>query len=380
MLNTNFSPWPSFSSEESDAISEILLSNKVNYWTGNIGKKFEKEFAEYTDTKYGIAVFNGTVAIDLAFNAIDLNRGDEVIVTPKTFIASASSIALAGAKPVFADIDLNSQNITAETIKPHITDNTKAIICVHLAGWPCEMDEILDLAAEHNLYVIEDCAQAHGAKYKGKSVGSFGDIGCWSFCQDKIMTTGGEGGMVTTNSEKLWNKMWSYKDHGKSWDTVYKKNHPPGFRWLHESYGTNFRMTEIQAKIGSIQLKKLEEWNKKRNSNMKEIYDSIRDFNYIRIPDVPNYIRHAAYKCYFFIENGKRDEILNHLNNKGLPAMVGSCSEVYREKAFSELKVQRQKNAKELTDTSLSLFVHPTLTKEEVKKICTILKEVLSQF
>ena len=241
MLNTQFSPWPSFTQEEADVVSTVLLSNKVNYWTGQEGREFEKEFAAWSGCEYAIALANGTVAIDAALIALGVGEGDDVIVTPRTFLASASSIVSVGANPVFADLDAESANITAETIKRVLTPRTKAIICVHLAGWPCDMDPIMALADEHGLYVIEDCAQAHGAKYKGKPVGGIGHIGAWSFCQDKIMSTGGEGGMVTTNDRELWSKMWSYKDHGKSWKAVYERQHPPGFRWLHESMGTNGR-------------------------------------------------------------------------------------------------------------------------------------------
>jgi len=220
MLNTPFSPWPSFTQEEADTISKVLLSNKVNYWTGNEGKKFEKEFAAFVNVKYAVAVANGSVALELALRALDIGKNDEVIVTSRTFLASVSSIVMVGATPIFADVDINSQNITAESIHKVISKKTKAIICVHLAGWPCEMDPIITLAEDNGLYVIEDCAQAHGASYKGKSVGSIGHVGCWSFCQDKIMSTAGEGGMVTTNDESLWLKMWSYKDHGKSWKEI----------------------------------------------------------------------------------------------------------------------------------------------------------------
>lgn len=259
MLNTKFSPWPSFTQEEADKVSEILLSNKVNYWTGQEGREFECEFAAFTDSEYAIAVGNGTLALDLALVSLGIgarNGGsadDEVVVTSRTFLASASSIVTAGAKPVFADVDTNSQNITADTVSAVLTDNTRGIIAVHLAGFACEMDELMTLAKARGIYVIEDCAQAHGARYKGRSVGSIGHIGCWSFCQDKIMTTGGEGGMVTTNDKALWSTMWSYKDHGKSFDAVYNQEHPPGFRWLHESFGTNWRLTEMQSAIGRIQ-------------------------------------------------------------------------------------------------------------------------------
>ena len=317
MLNTQLSPWPCFSEQEVEAVSAVLRSNKVNYWTGQESRLFEKEFAKYTDSKYAIALANGTLALDLALYALGIGQGDEVIVTSRTFIASISSIINAGAIPVFADVELDSQNISAATIAPVISDKTKAIICVHLAGWPCEMDDIMALAHIHSLYVIEDCAQAHGAKYKGRSVGSIGHVGAWSFCQDKIMTTGGEGGMLTTNDEQLWRKAWAFKDHGKSYAAVYEKDHPPGFRWLHESFGTNWRLTEMQSAIGRIQLTRMAEWTEKRNDNARRIYQSANEFSFCKIPQWPNNIQHAHYKCYVQIEtelliNGwTRDKIEN---------------------------------------------------------------------
>lgn len=386
MLNTQLPNWPSFSQEEADAISRTLLSNKVNYWTGNECREFEKEFAAWCGTQYAVALANGTVALDVALKALDIGQGDEVIVTSRTFLASVSCIVTAGATPVFADVDRNNQNISAETIRPVITPKTRAIICVHLAGWPCEMDEIMQLAKENNLYVIEDCAQAHGATYKGKMVGSIGHIGAWSFCQDKIMTTGGEGGMVTTNDRELWSKMWSYKDHGKSWAAIYEREHPAGFRWLHESFGTNWRMLEIQAVIGRIQLKKMPEWSEQRRQHANGIWQVAKSLKGLRAPEIPNYIRHAAYKCYVFVEpeqlkpDWSRDRILHELNAVGIPCYSGSCSEVYLEAAFNNTSwrpKERLKIAKELGETSLMFLVHPTLREEHIKQICRILTTVI---
>ncbi len=272
MLNGPFSPWPSFTEEEAEAVQRVLLSNKVNYWTGQEGREFEREFAAFAGTDHAIAVANGTVALDLAFKGLGIGEGDEVIVTSRTFLASASSIVTAGAVPVFADVDRDSQNITPETVAEKITPRTRAIMAVHLAGWPCEMDGLMALAGQHDLYVIEDCAQAHGASYKKRSVGSIGHVGAWSFCQDKIMSTGGEGGMVTTNDRGLWKRMWADKDHGKSWEAVYEREHPPGFRWLHESFGTNGRLTEMQSAIGRIQLTRMPEWTTARHCENKSIY------------------------------------------------------------------------------------------------------------
>ena len=387
IMNKDFSSWPSYSLKEIAAVKKVLSSNKVNYWTGDECRKFEKEFSEYFNTKFAIALANGTVAIDLALKAINIKKGDEVIVTSRTFIASVSCIVNAGGIPIFADVCLNSQNFRSHNIEKLITKKTKAILCVHLAGWPCEMDNIMKIANNNKLFVIEDCAQAHGAMYKGRSVGSIGHIGCWSFCQDKIMTTGGEGGMVTTNSKKLWEKMWSYKDHGKSFYSVYNKKHADGFKWLHESFGTNWRMTEIQASIGRIQLHKMNHWTKKRNQNQNLIWNSCRSLQLIRTPKFNEKSWkffhegnvHAAYKCYIFINKEKlkngwtRNKIVNEINNLGVPCFSGSCSEVYLEKAFLKANLRpknRLKSAKELGETSLCFLVHPNLTKKEIEQTC----------
>jgi len=397
MLNTQFSPWPSFTQEEADAVSQVLLSNKVNYWTGTECREFEKEFAAWAGTDYAVALANGTLALDVALQAMGIGEGDEVIVTPRSFIASVSTVVNAGAIPVFADVDNNTGNISATTIAPKITDKTKAIICVHLAGWPCDMDEIMALAKQHNLWVIEDCAQAHGAKYKGKPVGSIGHVGAWSFCQDKIMTTGGEGGMVTTNDKALWQKMWEYKDHGKNYDSIYHKQHPPGFRWLHDSFGTNWRMMEMQAVIGRIQLKKMAEWTKIRTQNAKILRDALTQFSggqqFLRIPDIEFHqvmggdSVHAYYKYYVYVrpenlpENINRDSILNALNEKKIPCFSGSCSEIYLEKAFDNHPSRpnaRLTVAKELGETSLMFLIHPTLTTNEMQTIATTTVDVLT--
>ena len=387
MLNSPFSPWPSFTQEEADAVQNILLSNKVNYWTGQEGRGFEKEFASFADCKYAVALGNGTLALDIALKAMNIGAGDEVITTPRTFLASASSIVTAGAMPVFADVDLNSQNITAESILKVLTPQTKAVIVVHLAGMPAEMDEIMALSQEHGFYVIEDCAQAHGAKYKGRSVGSIGHAGAWSFCQDKIMSTGGEGGMVTTNDEALWKKMWSYKDHGKSWDAIYNREHPPGFRWLHESFGTNWRMTEMQAAIGRIQLTRMKYWTAARQGNANQIDKAAANFDFIRLVEVPEYSEHAEYKHYMFIkpeflaDGWDRDRIVNEIVAAGVPCFQGSCSEVYLEKAFDGTGFrpeERLPNAKELGETSLMFLVHPTLTQVEIDKTVSVIKDVFA--
>jgi len=386
MLNTPFSPWPSFTEEEADAVKQVLLSNKVNYWTGHECREFEKEFSKFSDSRYAVAVANGTVALDLAFKALGIGVGDEVIVTSRTFIASVSSIVNVGAIPIFADVDRDSQNITPDSITAVLTDKTKAIVAVHLGGWPCEMDSIMTLAKQQDLYVIEDCAQAHGAMYRGMSVGSIGHIGCWSFCQDKIMSTGGEGGMVTTNNEELWSRMWSYKDHGKSWEAIYEREHPSGFRWLHESFGTNWRLTEMQAAIGRIQLNRMNDWQEKRQANSYYLDVVCNEFDTLRVPIVPNYIEHARYKYYVFVRPEKirdgwnRDRIIYEISRQGVPCFQGSCSEVYLEKAFDNTELRPKKRleiAKELGETSLMFLVHPTLKKTEIDKTCNVIEKVM---
>ena len=387
MLNTPFSPWPSFTQQEADGVSRVILSNKVNYWTGTEGREFEKEFASWADSQFAVALGNGTLALDIALKALNVGAGDEVITTPRTFLATASSIVTAGAAPVFADVDLNSQAITAASIKAVLTPKTKVVIVVHLAGMPAEMDELMALSKEHGFYVIEDCAQAHGAKYKGRSVGSIGHVGAWSFCQDKIMTTGGEGGMVTTNSKELWSTMWSYKDHGKSFDAIYNREHPPGFRWLHESFGTNWRMTEMQAVLGRIQLTRMNDWTAKRQAYGAELDKAASGFDCIRLVEVPDYCEHAEYKHYMFIkpeclaEGWDRDRIVNTIVERGVPCFQGSCSEVYLEKAFDNTPWRPEKrlpNAVELGETSIMFLVHPTLTEDEIAKTTQVMKEVFS--
>ncbi|AOE84535.1 DegT/DnrJ/EryC1/StrS family aminotransferase [Pseudomonas sp. TCU-HL1] len=387
MLNTPFSPWPYFSEEEADAVRSVILSNKVNYWTGKECREFEREFADWVGTKHAVALANGTVALDVALKALDIGVGDEIIVTSRTFLASASCIVNAGAVPVFADVDPDSQAITAESIAAVVTARTRAVICVHLAGWPCDMDPIMALAAKHGFYVIEDCAQAHGALYKGRPVGSIGHIGAWSFCQDKIMTTGGEGGMVTTNDTNLWSSMWSFKDHGKSWEAVYEREHPSGFRWLHESFGTNWRMLEVQAVIGRIQLKRMAAWQAARLENANRIWKLSDGLRGLRVPALPDTIRHAAYKCYVFLElselksDWSRDRIIAEITERGVPCYSGTCSEVYLEKAFDGTGWRPQGRlpvAKQLGETSLMFLVHPTLSQAEIDKTCDVLAEVMA--
>ena len=382
---TPFPSWPHFDPDEIASATRVLQSGKVNYWTGEEGRRFEEEFAAQAGCRYGVAVANGTVALELALHALGIGSGDEVILPSRTFIASASCVVMRGAKPVLADIDPDSQNLTAESIRPLITARTKAIIAVHLAGWPCDMDTIMALARERDLKIIEDCAQCHGATYNKRPVGSLGDVGAFSFCQDKIMTTGGEGGMLTTNDEAIWRRAWSFKDHGKSYDAVCHRQHSSGFRWLHESFGTNWRLTEFQSALGRSLLRKLPRMVEIRRRNAAILTQGFTRHDALRIPQPPSHVGHSYYKYYAFVRPEKlrkgwtRDRILSAIVAEGIPSFTGSCSEIYLEKAFTpELRPAACLTvAKELGDTSLMFLVHPTLSEIDMYDTCRAVAKVL---
>ncbi|MEE2915489.1 MAG: DegT/DnrJ/EryC1/StrS aminotransferase family protein [Pseudomonadota bacterium] len=382
------STWPAFTAEEADAVASVVRSNRVNYWTGEIGRDFEREFGAWAGAAHAVALANGTLALDLALKALGVGPGNEVIVTPRTFIASISCVVNAGAIPVFADVDRDSGNISAATIAPCITDRTRAIIPVHLAGWPCDMDAIMSLAARHGLSVIEDCAQAHGARIGTRSVGTIAHVGAWSFCQDKIMTTGGEGGMVTTDDPALWSAMWSFKDHGKSWEAVYERQHPPGFRWVHESFGTNWRMLEMQAAIGRIQLGRMADWTARRTPMAGPLAGALAPFaGAVRVPLPDAGVTHAFYRLYAYVRPGgladgwSRDRIVAELSAAGVQVLHGTCSEVYQEKAFDGTPyrpAERLPVARELGETSLMFLTHPTMTEGEVDHAVAMIDRVMT--
>ncbi|HET7316043.1 MAG TPA: DegT/DnrJ/EryC1/StrS aminotransferase family protein [Sphingomicrobium sp.] len=381
-------PWPSFTDEEKDAVAGVIGSNRVNYWTGDEGRQFESEFADWAGSNHAIALANGTLALELALKALEIGPGDEVIVTPRTFIASVSCVVNQGATPVFADVDPDSGNITPESARAVLTGKTRAIVPVHLAGWPCDMPGFQSLAQEAEVVVVEDCAQAHGATIDGRNVGSFGAVGAWSFCQDKILTTGGEGGMVTTDDPDLWSKMWSFKDHGKAFDRVFSDDHPPGFRWLHESFGSNYRMLEVQAVIGRIQLRRLADWHERRTANARAIAGALLDFPAsVRAPIPTAGFEHAFYRLYAYVRpeglaNGwDRDRNIAELATRDVPAFEGSCSEVYLEKAFDDTPfgpAEPLPIARELGETSLAFLTHPTLTPDAIEHTGAAIREVFA--
>jgi dTDP-4-amino-4,6-dideoxygalactose transaminase len=380
--------WPYFTEEEIDAVSAVLRSGKVNYWTGDAGRAFEREYAAHVGCKHAIALANGTVALELCLRVLGIGPGDEVIVTPRSFIASVSCVITLGAKPVFADVDAESQNITADTIRKVLSPKTKAIIPVHLAGWPCDMDPIMELAREHGLKVVEDCAQAHGAKYKGRAVGSLGHMAAFSFCQDKIITTGGEGGLITTDDDELWEKAWSYKEHGKSYDAVYKRRHPPGFKWLHESFGTNFRLTEMQSVIGSLMLKNLPKMVAVRQRNAAILTRAFSDIPELRVTVPPADIEHSYYRYYVFVNNNElrpgwhRDRIVQELITEGIPGHSGACGEIYLEKSFDGTGLRPPKSlevAAKLRDESLMFIVHPALGQADIEDMCKAMDKIMAK-
>lgn len=377
--------WPFYGDDEIEAATRVLRSGKANYWTGDECSSFETEFAAYYGVEHAIALANGTLALELALRVLGVGDGDEVIVTPRSFFASASCVVSVGATPVFAEVDRDSQNITAESIEEKVTPKTKAIVPVHLAGWPCDMPPIIELAKRHRIKVIEDCAQAHGARIGGRLAGTFGDVAAFSFCQDKIMSTGGEGGMLLTNNSATWNAAWEYKDHGKGYKRVYNDKHDIGFRWLHNSFGSNLRLTEFQAAIGRIQLGKLDGWLKARRDNVARLLSGLGDLPVLRIPVPDKELQHSYYKFYVFVRPERlkagwsRDRILAAMAEQGIPGLSGSCPEIYREAAFADRRCPRLKVAQELGETSIMFNVHPTLSAANVDRMVDVTRHVCRQ-
>jgi dTDP-4-amino-4,6-dideoxygalactose transaminase len=389
----HLSPWPHYPQDEIDAASATLSSGKVNYWTGSLGKEFEAAYAKSVGRKHGLALSNGTVALELALRAFGIGPGDEVIVASRTYVASATCVMLLGAKPVFCDVDAHSGNMSPATIAPHITTNTKAIIPVHVGGWPCDMPGIMALAAAHNLVVIEDCAQAHGASIAGKPVGGWGHAAAFSFCQDKIISTGGEGGLLVLDDEEAFERAWAYKDIGRDFHSVYKKVHPPGFRWYTESAGSNFRMTEFQAAIGLKQLHKLPDWIKRRQKNAQQIKAVLRKFDWLEIQEPVGDVKSAYYRQYAIVREDAvlgdlsgealRDSLVHAMNKAHVPCFVGSCAEVYREKVFvdsGDAPRTRFKNAKIFTERAFCFLTHHTITPEELAEMCLKIQITLREF
>jgi dTDP-4-amino-4,6-dideoxygalactose transaminase len=365
----------------------VLRSGRVNYWTGTEVKNFEAEYAAHCGCRYAIALANGTLALELALYALNIGPGDEVIVPSRTFIASASAAVMRGARPVVVDIDPQTATISPESVASHITPKTKAIIPVHLSGHPCDMDALLNIARSHKLFIIEDCAQAHGARYKGQPLGGLGEIGAFSFCQDKIITTGGEGGMLVTNSREVWEKAWSYKDHGKSVDSIVSQAPVGGFRWRHNSFGTNWRLTEMQAALGRVSLRYLEQWVTIRRRNAAIIREGFAGISGIWAPTPTNDFFHSYYKFDAYVrpetlaKGWSRELIVQAILAEGIPCSAGGASEIYLEHAFQNAgltPVHRFPNAQKSGETSLVFMVHPTLTERDINDLVHATRKVMS--
>lgn len=377
-------PWPFYDADETAAVTHVLSSGRVNAWTGNDVANFEAEAAQYIGRTRSIALSNGSVALELALRALAIGPGDEVIVPARSFVATASSVSLTGATPVFADVDFHAQVVSVATIEPLVGARTRAIVPVHLNGWPCDMPAIMEFAKRRNLRVIEDCAQSFGATIGGVKLGTFGDAAAFSFCQDKIVSTGGEGGMVMFADERAADIAWSFKDHGKSFDKMFRTGHPPGYRWIHDGIGTNWRMTGLQAAIGRVQLGKLDRWLAARRSNAARLASVFGRFACMRIPAVPPEYGHARYRLETTIDETllrpgwSRDKVMMALNAEGIAANVGCCPEIYREAAFNREKTYpRLPNAERLGRESLVFLTHPTIDESYLSDCETAIQKVI---
>ena len=378
--------WPNFSKKLILKINQILRSGKINYTNGSYGKKFEKEFSKFVGNNYSIAICNGTAALEVAIKSLKLPRNSEIIVPARSFFSSASCIVNTGYKPVFVDVDTLSQNICIKNLKKKITKKTKAIICVHLAGLPCDMISIRKIASKHKIKIIEDCSQAHGASLYNRQVGSFGDVSTWSFCTDKIISTLGEGGMISTNNKSIYEFCKRYINHGSN---PKKQSFSEKFLYNKDYFGTNLRITEIQSFAGLDQLKNLKFTQKKREIIASDYYNLISKYkNYFYSYYPPENIKSAWYRFYFFvrtdIKNYKntRFKIINRLKRNKLKCFTGSCPEIYLEKSFRKLKnfkIKRLTNSKILGETSIALDINHTLTYSNHKKNLTILNKIIQQ-
>lgn len=356
--------WPVHGEDEIAAVAEVLRSGRTNYWTGENGVEFEKEFAAYTGAKHALAVSSGTSALELAYAAADVGLGDEVIVPARTFIATASAAALMGAKPVVADIDSETLCVSIDTIRARFSEKTKAIVVVHWGGLICpDIARIADFCNVVGVTLIEDCAHAHGAQFAGR----IGDIGCFSMCVGKIMSTGGEGGMIITHNEDLHNQMSARRDHGR-FQMVGNRNDADlsTFRYTVDEFGSNARMTEMQAAIGRLQLKKLDGWVARRRKIM-QIYDaSLHQSVYSD--------NHAGYLYNPRFTKKQRVRILTEVAE----ARHGGCPNIAHEPAFEKRGWKYECGvADDVGKHVIGLPIYPTMSDEEVLDISSQVLAVL---
>lgn len=382
-------PWPVLDEAAIAAAAAVLRSGRLNYWVGEHGRAFEREYAESLGRRHAVAVANGTVALELALRAFGIGHGDEVVVPSRTFIATASSVIAVGATPVIADIDPGSGNLTADTVRAVARPSARAVIPVHLGGWPVDMDPLVAFAQGRGLRVIEDCAQAHGAVYRGRPVGALGsDAATFSFCQDKIIPLG-EGGVVVLDDDKAYDRAWAYKDHGKSLLKVGGSadgENGASFRWLVDSFGTNWRLPEVSAAVGRVGLRMLPEWHAARRLNALRLAEGLADIAALRTPLPPEGVEHAFYRLYAFVqpealaEDWNRDRIAAAVLAEGVPCQYGTCAEIYREQAFVGAglgPVERLPAAAHAHETSLAFFVHPTLGQTDIDDTVVAVRKVM---
>lgn len=402
--------WPQMCEEAVKAVEEVLRSGKVNYWTGPKGMEFEKKFAEWQGSKHAISVSSGTSALHTALTALGIGPGDEVIVPSYTFIASSFSIVQAGAVPRFADVNKEDHCISASSAEKLITDRTKAIMVVHLYGNVCDMDPIMALAKKHNLFVIEDNAEAFGGSYKGKKTGTIGHIAACSFCQNKTFTTGGEGGMVTTDNEDLSWKARSFRDHG--YDVKERLNlleMEQKLPYIHNQVGWNYRMTEMQSAIGLAELERMDSWNmpaRKRNAHI--IIDKLKDLPQVLYAPIDTAERENGWFVTAFtldIENMKCDiqQFVEAAGAEGAPCWKVFWPQCHTERAFQEGNAfgnsgfpfrsneYAEKNSVDYSNVEVpnavwhqshtfTCFAFPTFTAEDCEQIGDAIVKVIKAF
>ncbi len=353
---------PMFDEAEKKAVAEVLESGIIAQ--GPKVLEFEKEFTKVTGTNHAVATSSGTTAIHLALLATGIKPGDEVITTPFTFIATATPILFCGAQPVFVDIDPKTLNIDPQKIEEGITEKTKAIIPVHIFGQPAAMDHIMEIAEAHDLVVIEDACQAHGASYHGKQVGSFGDCGCFSFYPTKNMTTS-EGGMITTNNSDLEGRLSLLRNHGM------------GKRYDYHMIGYNFRMTDISAAIGLAQLSKLESFTEKRLQNAKRLTERLEGL--VEVPYVAPDVKHVFHQ--YTIKANSRDGLKEALEKAGIGSGIYYPKPLHRFPVFENYVPEgfSAPISEQVAGEVLSLPVHPGVTEEGIDKIAEEIQKFIRQ-
>ncbi|MCL2024312.1 MAG: DegT/DnrJ/EryC1/StrS family aminotransferase [Coriobacteriia bacterium] len=381
-----------------ERIAAVLSSGRINYHTGGQGKTFEAAFATWLGEDapydmaplYALAVVNGTVALEIALRAHGIGSGDEVIIPSRTFIATAGAVVAVGATPVIADIDLSTNCVTAKTCAQVLTARTRAIIPVHLGGFPAPVAKIQALAAQNGAIVIEDCAQALGARSGGAHVGTTSAAGCFSFCQDKILPLG-EGGMIVFTDEAAYHRAWAYRDHGRSYEKAHDATVGAAsseFTWLNDSFGTNARMTEFQSALGLAAFDELEGWLAQRAANAAVLVDAMAELPGIE-PVVVNAKEdtYAYYRLYarlnleLLADGWTRNRVIDALNAEGVPVQYGSCALIGREEAFANAGIAvtaELPGAQAVHEATLAFFVHPTATEADMADVATALYKVLT--